>query len=830
MPARPEQALRVPPSPDVASWLAVGFAALAGGFALGCLHLLRRPLPTVRGAASPRGLSADVEVIRDRWGVPHIYAETLPDLMLAQGYVHAQDRFWQMESIRRVASGMVAEVVGKRGLPADRFFRRLGFRRAALAEATQLDEDGTLALDSYAAGVNAYLAEHARRLPVEFRLLRYAPAPWSDIDTLTCGKLLGWALSSNWDTELFRARLIERIGAEAAADLEPSYPLGHPLTIRPELDHFGVDESFVEEFREARELLGAVGSGAASNAWAIDGARSATGKPLLANDPHLEPQIPGFWHESHLVGAGLEVTGVTVPGVLGIVVGHNRRIAWGTTVSLADTQDLYVERANPANPRQYEHAGRWEDARVIEEVIHVRRSEPIVEEVHVTRHGPVVSPALDGEERVLSLRCSSLEPTQPCAILDLDRAASWDDFRRALSRWQIASLSFVYADVDGNIGYQLTGRIPIRARSSGLVPVPGWTGEHEWQGYVPWESMPHVLNPRTHYVVSANNRLVPDGYPYHISHEWADGFRARRIRDLLVARERHDVESFQEMQSDLYSLAAAAFREHMLQASAEDEVGASALSLLRAWDCRIGAESAAAALYEVWRFHLLRNVFGEKLGDEVVYYLGLSRSVLAHTSVYKVRVASHLLRLLRERPASWFGSAGPEASAAGSTGKSGRWPRDWDEAIQRSFREAVTFLRATLGDDPRAWRWGDLHQLTFRHVIGASALGRLLNRGPFPVGGDSDTICQAAVDVAAPFLAQGTTVSYRMIADLADFDRSVAVLPCGQSGHPGSRHYADQLLLWRRGGYHPMPFSRGAVLSSAAHRLVLRGESGQLAA
>ena len=831
---------------NVARRLPIALVAAGSAAALGYLYLLRRPLPQVRGELRPGGLDRDVEVIRDRWGVPHVYAQTLHDLFYTQGYVHAQDRLWQMELVRRVASGTLAEVVGKLGLETDRFFRRVGLRRAAEVELRQLDDEGRLAVDAYAEGVDAFLAGHRRRLPVEFALLGYAPAPWTPLDSLTWSKLLSWVLSCNWDTELLRARLIDRLGADGAAALEPAYPPGHPIATSPELAHAGADGFVLAQFEEARRFLRAVGAGAASNAWAVDGTRSTSGKPLLANDPHLQPQLPGFWYEVHLCGAGFDVAGASVPGVPGVVAGHNRHIAWGITMSLADSQDLYVERVNPANPHQYEHRGRWEEASAVREEIRVKgRREPVVEEVVITRHGPILSPVLAGEERVLALRSAALDPGQPGAVLALDRAAKWAEFRAALARWGVASLSFAYADADGNVGYQLAGRIPIRAKGDGLAPAPGWTGEHEWVGYIPPEELPSVLNPPTHHVVTANNRVAPDDYPHLISREWTDGYRARRISDLLEARPLHDVASFAEMQGDLYSLPASELREHLLGLEPTDETAARALDLIRAWDCRIAADSAPAALYEVWRHYLLRNVFGEKAGDLLDHYLGLGHESLIHTHVYHARMTSHLLGLLRERPEGWFasppnplsasgeGESAPPSRAgrrcraaakgAGGSGQpSSRWPRSWDEALQRSLREAVLFLRAALGDDPAAWRWGDLHRLTLTHVLGVGPLGHVFNRGPYPMGGDTDTVCQAAVDVAAPFLAHGSTVSYRQIIDLADFDRSVSVLPSGQSGHPGSRHYCDQTPLWRSGKHHPMPFSRRAVLAAAADRLVLR--------
>lgn len=817
--------------------VATGAAALAVGASLGYLRLIRRPLPRTRGELHLPGLVRDVEVRRDTWGVPHVYAETLSDLFFGQGYVQAQDRLWQMELTRRAATGRLSEVVGRRGLPVDRFYRRLGLARAAAVEEAGIDDETREAITAYSGGVNAYIERYQRRLPVEFALLAYSPEPWQVRDTLAVGKLLGWVLSCNWETELLRSHLLADLGPDVAAALEPLYPAGHPITTTPGRPSATASGFALGDFVAAAKQLG-VGRAAGSNAWAIDGTQTASGKPILANDPHLEAQLPSFWHEAHLEGAGFDVTGACVPGVIGVIAGHNRRIAWGVTMSMADDQDLFVERTNPANPRQVEYEGRWVDAQVLTEEIRVRgRRKPVVEEVLISRHGPAISPAIPGENQLLTLRGTALEPGQPGAVLALDRATCWAEFQTALGRWNFASLSFAYADVDGNIGYQMSGRIPIRRGFDGLVPAPGWTGEHEWLGYVPTEEMPSVFRPASHHVVTANNRIVPDGYPYAISQEWVDGYRAKRITELLNASRRHDVASSQAIQLDIYSLPAAELRDYLTEIGfaaawraawsasgsaaertptaseqARAEIGSRALELFFAWDCQLEVESSEAALYEVWRFELLRAVFGGKVGRQLDHYLGLGHESLIHTNVNRVRVTAHLLRLLRERPADWFSCTTAGTGAASS----------WAEAPLVSFAAALNYLIARLGPEPTAWRWGDLHQVTFRHPLGLGPLNRLLDRGPYPLAGNAETVAASGVDFADPFDALGATVSYRQVIDLADFDRSVSVLPCGQSGQPGNAHYADQLALWRTGRQHPMLFSRAAVERGTVDRLVLR--------
>lgn len=789
--------------------LALGYGALRKWIA--------RPVPPVRGECSLAGLAADVEVLRDRWGIPHVYAATLADLFLAQGYLVAQDRLWQLETLRRAASGTLAECIGPPGLEMDRFLRRLGLARAAAAESPS--GEGGQALEAYVAGVNAWISAPDFRLPVEFSLLRFAPRPWSVADLIAMAKLYAWLLSTNWQTEYIRALLIDRLGAKDAALLEPEYPAGHPISAGPEPGCLGADGFTLAQFLACERFLA---TGGASNAWAASGARTASGRPLLANDPHLPPQVPSFWYEIHLEAPGFSVIGATVPGVPGVLVGHNRRIAWGITVSMADSQDLYVERIHPTDPGLYQHSGEWRPFDVRAETFVVRRRSGLFSEtVAESIHGPVISPLLPDlahDRRVLTLRCASREPTDADAVLLLNRADGWPEFRASLARWTTGCLNFVYADVEGNVGYQLAGRVPIRARGEGLAPAPGWDGEHEWVGYIPPAELPSSFNPPDGLIVSANNRIAGEDFPHFLGREWANGYRARRIRELLQGRASHTVESFASMQSDVISLAAADLRVHLLKAKPNlkakpdlkakpnAELEASALEILRAWDLRVSADSAGAAIYEVWRHHLLRAAFGGRLGDLRDYYLGQGIDSLVRSHSYHNRMTARLVSLLDCKATHL---AAPDA-----------WP-DLDAALQESLSLAVAELVRRCGRNPSRWRWGSLHTVEFKHPLALGPLRRFLNLGGFGVGGDLDTVAQAAPDVAAPYAVTGPAASYRLIVDLADFDRSIASLATGESGHPGSRHYADQLPLWRQGKHHPLPFSRNAVLQSVAGRMRL---------
>ena len=787
-----------------------GFAALppvAVVLAGGARHLARRALPLIHGSEGVPGLCERVEVVRDGAGVPHVYAASLADLFFAQGYVTAQDRLWQMEFGRRTAWGRLAEALGPFALEADRFFRMLGLGRAALAETEQLDPAMRPLIQAYADGVNACANRHP--LPLEYALLRLRFAPWQPADSAAVGKLMAWQLSTNASSELLRAALVGKVGPRGAAALMPSVPAGVVPQMDTALDYAGLGTSYL---RRLDRLIGFVCPPAdqlGSNNWVVAGWRTASGLPLLAGDPHLGVQMPSVWYVVHLVGGGMDVIGFSLPGTPGVMVGHNRRIAWGVTNTGADVQDLYVERRNPANPRQFLFKGVWENATVVQEEIRVRgRPDPVRLEIPYTRHGPVIN-AEAGDEAPLALRWVAYEPTQLLrSVVRLDLANNWQEFRAALCDFAVPAQNFVYADVAGNIGYQLPGLIPIRARGDGLLPVPGWTGEYEWTGYVPFDKLPSTLNPPEGYVVTANDRAVPDGYPHLITHEWGPSFRADRIRELLLAKDRLTADDMRAIQGDIRSLLAARIVPHVLAAGRLARAGRwgqpepsalAALAQLEDWDCVTAADSAAATVFAVFHNRLLRRTFSAALGPELYrLYLGDSRS---HTLA--------LPALLDDAEGAWYG----EGRATGGEGR--------DETIWHSLAEAADLLARHFGGDPRAWRWGRLHKTTFAHPLGrVPLLGRLLNRGPYPRGGDVATVNVSGYRFSSPY-GEAHQPSFRLIADLADWDRSLGVITTGQSGQALSPHYDDQMELWLAGEYQTLLYERRLVEQNSEGRLEL---------
>lgn len=780
-------------------------AGATGALAAGAFgYLLRRPLPPLDGELRLKGLSAPVDIVRDRWGIPHISARNPLDAYFAQGFCHAQDRLWHMELTRRLTAGRLAEVFGKLALDVDRFHRRLGLHRAAQREWDAADADLRDMLRAYAAGVNACLdgLVAAKKLPAEFVLARFQPEPWRPVDTLGFARYLAYSQTPNWESELVRSRLIARLGYAGASSLEPDVwqPDSDAL---PRLEDWGPPER-----PEPGELppIALAGGPGASNAWVVSGARSSTGKPLLANDPHMFPRLPSVFYEVHLAAGGeLNVAGASAPGAPGVIIGHNRHIAWGITASMADAADLYVERLDPGDSRRTEFAGRWESGTLVREVISVKgQAKPWIEDVLVTRrHGPLITPtpSLADEHRPLAMRSMVLEAESAAsAILAINRAVSWDEFRAAASRWGTPAMNLTYADAEGNIGYQMVGSVPVRERGEGLVPSPGWTGQYEWRGTIPFDELPRAFNPPDGLWANANHNVATRS-PHFFSREFIDPARYRRIRQVLESKPRHSAVDFGALQADEVSLPArriaAVLVDHVrprrpLEARALDE--------LRRWDGRVSADSAAASVYEVFRNELLRARHAEAVGDLLASLQGVGPHPLVGATNSHYFLQTH--RVLD------FVENNPD-----------------DPAVQRAFQASVAWLSRKLGPNVAVWHWGRLHQLRLEHALSArKPLGALFNIPSFPWSGDLETV-RAGGSWPGEYRAVGPISAYRFIADCGDWDNSLSCIPGGQSGQRGSPHYADQVDAWRRVAYHPLSFTRPAIARVQRHSLRLVPET-----
>ncbi len=808
----------------MASWWQKTFVTVAGlaGLAGGAYYMLtRRPLPQRNGKLVVRGLHESVEVITDRYGVPHIYAQNEDDLYFAQGFVHAQERLWQMELNRRIGSGRLAEIFGEIAIETDRFSRRLGMHRSAAAEALRLPAHTKRILEAYARGVNTYLECNQNKLPVEFTLLRFKPEPWHIADSIQWAKMMGWNLGGNYETEIVRARIVALLGAERAAKLEAGYDPRHPLIIPPGVEYQGVNLGILEQYEQLKQLSG-FGMLGASNNWVIDGSMSTTGAPILCNDPHLGQAAPSIWYECHLLAGNTDVIGVSFPGTPGIIIGHNQHIAWGITNAISDVQDLYIEKFNPQNPRQYEYRGAWEEAEVVREAIKVRgRKTAIIEEERVTRHGPIIThlpPVFDNAgqtgikaesaELPLALRWTGLEQCNIISsISKLNHAATWEEFRNALRDWDVPPQNIIYGDREGNIGYVMAGAIPIRAQGQSLLPSPGWTGEYEWTGFIPFDELPQTYNPEQHFIVTANNRVVNDDYPHYITHEWLNGYRAQRIRDLLTSKGKLAPADMATIQADQYALPAVEIVPHILAVQPAAPLEKAAQNVLRTWNYILAPDSVGAAIYATFLNKLEKIVFAAMFGgDETLIhaYLGRGSTILAPTNGYASRSKPLLIRLLNQGDDNWF------ADTAVPNG-----PVTWQAACSSALSAAIGELQEKLGNNVAQWQYGRIHRMTYNHPLGTiKPLNKWFNRGPFPVGGDIDTVNMGATMPNDPHVVI-TVPSFRQIVNLADLKSSLSGHAPGQSGHPASKHYDDFIKPWLKVEHHPMLFERGMIEAQA---------------
>ena len=756
----------------------------------------RAALPPVEGEVRLPGLRAPVEVRRDRWGVPHIYAEHLADLWSAQSYVMASERLFQIEMAYRLGLGRLSELFGEITLPMDRFVRTVGWNRAAARHAEAWDELSMEMSAASAAGARAWL-EAMPAKPVEYLVLGTEPWLPGPEEAALAGAgaavFVAWSLSRAWDNDLLRAEIAERFGVEAVHALFPDVA-PEPEAVRAAKD---ADDPRLAMLREA--TLSPSGEG--SNAWVVSGSRATGGAPLLANDPHLVVQAPSAWFEAHLVGPGVDVAGVTFPFTPGIVIGHNDRIAWGFTNGEGDVQDLYLERISE-DGASAEHLGAWEPLTVHGEEIVVRgRDEPEVLEVRETRHGPLLGSYLigiagprvveGGIRRTYALRWVGAEATvEPSTVHRLDISRSWEEFRAAAVGWRCPGQNMVYADVEGNIGYQLTGRYPSRRAGDGSLPAPGWTDDHEWDGWIPFDELPHALNPESGFLVTANNRPDGEGASRRLGSDFLPPYRARRIAQMVTERALHDRESFAAIQTDTRSLLAGEILRHLLSIEPKDDRQTEALALLADWDHDLAADSAAAAIYESWCTHVATRMLRPMLGKALFEHYFSRRQ---WTNGFQYRA---LPELLAYPTARWFGEDGVEAR---------------DEMVRAALDEALDELAGRIGEPISAWRWGAVHRARFAgRLAAAPGLGELFTVGEVELGGDEQTVAQALFEPGVPYDVV-VVPSWRQVVDLGDLDAAVSVLTLGQSANPESPHYRDQLSLWAAGEHHPMPFTRDAV-------------------
>jgi penicillin amidase len=778
----------------------VALAAVAVGYVY-----LRQSLPQIEGEIPTAGLHAPVEILRDGAGVPHVFAASERDAHFALGFAHAQDRLWQLEMNRRIAAGRVSEVVGPAGLDTDRFVRTLGVRRAAQANLAHLDEPTRSALEAYAAGINAFLATDPV-LPPEFLLLRIRPEPWSAVDSLSWLKMMAWDLGGNWRNELLRMRLARVLPAARIHEFLPPYPGDAPPSIRD------LDEVYEGLEREPPRIAGADESADAdlafgSNSWAVSGAHTESGKPLLANDPHLGFTAPSVWYLAHLRAPGLDVIGASLPGVPGVLVGRNDRIAWGFTNTGPDVQDLYLEKLDSAG--HYLTPEGSQPFETIAETIRVKGAADETMQVRLSRHGPVISDvapsalALTPRGYAMALTWTALarDDLTMQAAVRIGRARDWNEFEAALRDLHAPQQTVTYADAEGNIGFVAAGRVPVRKPGNdlkGLAPAPGWDARYDWAGYLPFEALPRAFNPPEGAVVSANHKITPPGYPHHITFEWQPPHRARRIEELLSQPGKKSAERFARMQLDTVSLAVRGVLPHLLATQPRGEAAREALDRLSAWDASMAADRPEPLIVTAWWRELARRIYSDELGDAF--------------------------------RANWSARA---IFVQGVLGSGSRWCDDvrsrpmetCAQLLSESLDRALDELKERYGADAAGWRWGEAHAAEQRHrpFSRHRLLARLFDIR-VPSGGDAYSINAGRSDwndENAPY-ANRHGASYRAIYDLSDPDASLFIHAGGQSGNPLSRHYRAFAQAWSRGEYVAAVTDRARLEAHGVQRLLLK--------
>lgn len=807
-------------------WIAAILVVLVGT-AIG--WYVYRPLPQLDGTIVVPGLHADVTVERDNWGVPHIRALSLEDLAEAQGYVVAQDRLWQMDLLRRAASGQLSEVLGSATLRIDKDFRRLNFRRAAENDMALMSPEVRTVLEAYARGVNHFIEQHWSSLPIEFTLLHYKPKPWRPTDTLLIGCYMYRTLTDTRSEKMNRALVAAKVGPELAKDLySPDAAMDHyvvgdpsagqdPHVAKPDDDPDDDDDEMDPEdvLKASRDVPASPDAAAelpdattalaesvrdwlrdsqrqirqslGSNNWVVDGEYTASGRPLLANDMHLELTLPPIWYQVHLTAPGWNVKGFALPGAPLVVVGHNDRIAWGFTNNGASVLDVYMETVNPANPDEYRVNGEWKKAQIYDEVIKVKGAPDEHLRLMVTRHGPVVKQEGD---TAYAIRWTVLEPGALCHFYNwLGKAQNWGEFREIMKTVWGPAQNTVYADVDGNIGYIVGARVPIRKKGHGEVPVPGDTDDYEWIGYIPFEQLPQVFNPESGLIVTANARVTGPNYKPYLTDDWEEPYRTARIYDLLHDKRGLRPEDMLKVQTDTFSYPHLFMAEQLAAAAKvappKDERARKLIQQAKDWNGLADANSSVVSFLNAALNRALFLILQPHLGND--------------TEIYQWRRVAFLQRILTERPARWLP---PDY-------------KSYDELLSAASDLAVKRLEDMTKDaDPDDWEWRRFNSLDMLHPIGREGiLKKLLSITNQPQSG-TEYSPRAAGWHHGP--------SERFVADLANWDDSIILITGGESGQPGSEHYRDQYSYWFEGKPIYGSFSDGAEAKVKKHMLTLK--------
>ncbi|MEE9443450.1 MAG: penicillin acylase family protein [candidate division Zixibacteria bacterium] len=795
-------------------WIAGVFVVLIISICGGMYIFLKSTLPEYNGSIIIDRIEDKIEIIRDSYGMAHIYAENDNDAAFALGYCTAQDRLFQIEMIRRAVKGRLSELIGPETVDVDRLFRLITSGKSIEERFNLLPVEVKEMMTAYAAGVNQYINNPDANFPIEFSLIGFQPEPWEPADELCVIYYMAWTLNFSFDTELTYEAVRAKIGRELADEIFIDYPKDAP-TIIPGQFNLNSANRFLKTVRAARDLTGMPFRGG-SNSWVISGEKSKTGMPILANDMHLGFGAPGIWYEAHLNTPNLNVSGVCLPGVPFIIAGANDNVAWGFTNVMADDADYYLEKINPANGNQYEYDGQWMDISGREDTIFVANDTPIVINIRHTRHGVIIDDIIEDTfwkhadtSYSIAMRWTLNDfNDEPTAFYYLNRAANTDEIETAVALYKCPGQNWVYADKDGNIGYWAAVGIPNRDGFDGSRILPGWDSQNEWAGYVETEDQPHINNPENGWIATANNKTIGDDYAHYISQSFAPPDRYIRIQYLLNSKDKLSIDDIKEIHADNYMIAAEKWTPRIISAldsGSLNELESDALNILQDWNYHADKNSSGSSVFHAIMQIIIENIFRERMGDDLYFYY------LSHNN-FGVHKALH--SLLEKDSSEWFDNPGTAIV------------ENRDDVYRKSFSQGVEFLKNNLGDDAEQWQWSRLHSLTFYNSVGRNIpiLKNWMYIGPFPVGGSSHTVNPTLYSLVNPWEPLAGA-SHRHIFDLGNMKNSLRVIPGGISGNFMSPHYDDQVNLWLNVEYRQFQIDWEDITADAAYKLTLIRQS-----
>lgn len=768
-------------------------------------NMLSSSLPAYQGIITSSKIISDIEIYRDSFAVPYIFAENDNDAAFALGYVHAQERLFTMDFIRRAGEGRLSEILGDEAVPFDNMFRTVGIKRNILRNYSRIDPSVISLLQSYSDGVNAYIEERKGNYSIEFDVLGYQPEKWKPLHSLIIIKMMAWELNMSWWTDLTFSELIQKLGEKKALEILPDYPENAPTIIADNFKYLSaINSSLVETDKAFRNFIGWTGTHIGSNNWVVNANKSTSGKPIIANDPHLAFSAPGKWFAATVNSKeGWKTSGVTLPGVPGIVIGKGENISWVLTNVMNDDADFYIEKLDSSDSKYFVD-GQWRDLRIIKDTIKVKNGKDRVIEIKETHRGPIISDihtfnfiynTAESEFPPISMKWLGNEfSDEMLGFYKINKAKNWNQFREGVKYFGIPGQNFVYADTTGNIGYIMGARIPLRKKNNPTLVFDGTNTENDWQGYVPVEEIPVVLNPKENFIASANNKILKD-FKYHISNLWEPSSRIDRIYELLNSKEKHSAEDFKKYQMDITSPYAKLITSHIVKAfegiKINDNNLKTAIELLSEWDFNLNKQSQTPSIYVVTLKYLLHNIYYDELGDD-----------LFNRFVFLANVPFRSLLRVLDKPESLIFD---DISTAKTESK--------NEIIRKSLADALTFLEENLGKDLTNWQWGRLHTVTFKHAFSGnfSLLDKYINIGPYEIGGDGTTINNTEYPFSEsidkyPMFSHSEFEnilgpSMRYIYDFAKPDQYYLILTTGQSGNVMSDNYHDQTPYWLQGKY-----------------------------